>query len=240
MPPDGRQLRELRVTGALDENKECRDPRRGAAVHAGHPDILHGCCMVRQPSAALAALPPGAAAILGSGTLYLDAGNSAFSTNLWRIDLPSGQAAQLTHNPGQDGISNFSASPRRTGHGRRGQHCRCPGPALATAMPSRSATAAAMTPRSTARRADRLRTRSSRLGRRLSTGSCCGTVSSHRPARSSMKPNSKISAFPDGPLTAKNSSSGSHRTMRHIHQQIRHIREACRHHHCGAGRLAAH
>jgi hypothetical protein len=58
-----------------------------------------------------AALPQGAAAILGSGTLYLDAGNSAFSTNLWRIDLPSGQATQLTDNPEQDGISNFSASP---------------------------------------------------------------------------------------------------------------------------------
>jgi hypothetical protein len=57
-----------------------------------------------------AALPPGTAAILGSGTLYLDAGDGAFSTNLWRIDLPSGQAAQLTHNPEQDGISNFSAS----------------------------------------------------------------------------------------------------------------------------------
>lgn len=60
---------------------------------------------------ARAALPSGAAAILGSGTLYLDAGNSAFSTNLWRVDLPSGRATQLTHNPGQDGISNFSASP---------------------------------------------------------------------------------------------------------------------------------
>jgi hypothetical protein len=58
-----------------------------------------------------AELPPGAAAVLGSGTLYLDAGNGAFSTNLWRIDLPSGQATQLTHNPEQDGISNFSASP---------------------------------------------------------------------------------------------------------------------------------
>jgi hypothetical protein len=58
-----------------------------------------------------AALPPGAAAVLGSGTLYLDAGNSAFSANLWRIDLPSGHAAQLTRNREQDGISNFSASP---------------------------------------------------------------------------------------------------------------------------------
>lgn len=58
-----------------------------------------------------AALPQGAAAVLGSGTLYLDAGSSAFSTNLWRIDLPSGRASQLTHNAAQDGISNFSASP---------------------------------------------------------------------------------------------------------------------------------
>ncbi len=57
------------------------------------------------------ALPPGAAAILGRGTLYLDAGNGAFGANLWRISLPSGQAAQLTRNPRQDGISNFSASP---------------------------------------------------------------------------------------------------------------------------------
>lgn len=60
---------------------------------------------------ASAALPPGAAAILRSGTLYLDAGNGAFGANLWRIDLPSGHSAQLTRNPAQDGISNFSASP---------------------------------------------------------------------------------------------------------------------------------
>jgi hypothetical protein len=84
---------------------------RGAALLCALA-ILTSCTSADGSSAgARAALPPGAAAVLGSGTLYLDAGNSAFSTNLWRISLPSGQAAQLTHNPGQDGISNFSASP---------------------------------------------------------------------------------------------------------------------------------
>jgi hypothetical protein len=74
--------------------------------------ILTSCTGAGGPAAgAGAALPPGAAVILGSGTLYLDAGDGAFSTNLWRIDLPSGHATQLTHNPEQDGISNFSASP---------------------------------------------------------------------------------------------------------------------------------
>ncbi len=92
------------------------------------------------------ALPPGAAAILGRGTLYLDAGNSTFSTNLWRISLPSGQAAQLTRNPRQDGISNFSASPAGLVMG----DCR-PAPSTSwtgsgTARPSRSATAAALPP----------------------------------------------------------------------------------------------
>lgn len=72
--------------------------------------ILTSCTGAGGSAGAGAALPPGAAAILGSGTLYLDAGTSAFSTNLWRIDLPSGRAVQLTHNPEQDGISNFSAS----------------------------------------------------------------------------------------------------------------------------------
>jgi len=84
---------------------------RGAAL-LGTLAILTSCSGAGGPASGVrAALPPGAAAILGSGTLYLDAGNSAFGTNLWQIDLPSGQAAQLTHNSGQDGISNFSASP---------------------------------------------------------------------------------------------------------------------------------
>lgn len=84
---------------------------RGAALVCALA-ILTACSGVGGTSAGVpAALPLGAAAILGSGTLYLDTGDGAFSTNLWRIDLPSGHATQLTDNPAQDGISNFSASP---------------------------------------------------------------------------------------------------------------------------------
>jgi hypothetical protein len=56
------------------------------------------------------ALPARAAAALGTGVLYVDAGPDPTSTNLWQIDLPSGKALQLTHNPRQYGVSNFHAS----------------------------------------------------------------------------------------------------------------------------------
>ena len=57
------------------------------------------------------ALPPGAARLLGQGSLYLLAGADPISANLWRVDLPSGRSTQLTFNPRQDGVSNFDASP---------------------------------------------------------------------------------------------------------------------------------
>jgi hypothetical protein len=55
-------------------------------------------------------LPAGATAVLGKGTLYLLLGNEAISANLWRVDLGSGLVRQLTFNPPQYGVSNFSAS----------------------------------------------------------------------------------------------------------------------------------
>lgn len=57
-----------------------------------------------------AVLPARAPAALGSGTLYLLLGNQDVSANLWRVDLPSGRTRQLTMNPSEDGVSNFSAS----------------------------------------------------------------------------------------------------------------------------------
>jgi hypothetical protein len=60
--------------------------------------------------AARRVLPAGAGAALGAGTLYLLLGNVAISANLWRVDLGSGRARQLTFNPPQYGVSNFSAS----------------------------------------------------------------------------------------------------------------------------------
>jgi hypothetical protein len=56
------------------------------------------------------ALPAGAAARLRAGTLYLLAGPGPFSANLWQVQLPSGKARQLTFNPPEYGVSNFSAS----------------------------------------------------------------------------------------------------------------------------------
>jgi hypothetical protein len=51
------------------------------------------------------------AAMLGTGYLYLLGGQNPISQNLWVITLPSGKTRQLTHNPAQDGVSNFNASP---------------------------------------------------------------------------------------------------------------------------------
>jgi hypothetical protein len=55
-------------------------------------------------------LPAGAAVRMQSGTLYLLAGPGPYSTNLWQVELPSGRSRQLTFNPPQYGVSNFSAS----------------------------------------------------------------------------------------------------------------------------------
>ncbi len=55
-------------------------------------------------------LPVGATGALGKGTLYLLLGDVAISANLWRVDLGTGRVQQLTFNPPQYGVSNFSAS----------------------------------------------------------------------------------------------------------------------------------
>lgn len=55
-------------------------------------------------------LPARAATDLGAGTLYLLLGSAAISANLWRVDLGTGRVRQLTFNPPQYGVSNFSAS----------------------------------------------------------------------------------------------------------------------------------
>jgi hypothetical protein len=55
-------------------------------------------------------LPGGAAGVLGKGTLYLLLGDEAISANLWRVDLGTERVQQLTFNPPQHGVSNFSAS----------------------------------------------------------------------------------------------------------------------------------
>lgn len=55
-------------------------------------------------------LPAGATGALGQGTLYLLLGNVPISANLWRVDLGTGRVRQLTFNPPQYGVSNFSAS----------------------------------------------------------------------------------------------------------------------------------
>lgn len=55
-------------------------------------------------------LPTGAAAVLGAGTLYLLLGDVPISANLWRVDLGTGRVRQLTFNPPDYGVSNFSAS----------------------------------------------------------------------------------------------------------------------------------
>jgi hypothetical protein len=69
------------------------------------------CAAAGGPSASRPhALPPGVAGLLGSGTLYLLAGPGPFSANLWRVQLPSGATRELTFNPPEYGVSNFSAS----------------------------------------------------------------------------------------------------------------------------------
>lgn len=55
-------------------------------------------------------LPAGATEALGPGTLYLLLGDVPVSANVWRVDLRFGRARQLTFNPPQYGVSNFSAS----------------------------------------------------------------------------------------------------------------------------------
>jgi hypothetical protein len=61
-------------------------------------------------SAVRPVLPAGAVGVLGKGTLYLLLGDEAISANLWRVDLGAERVQQLTFNPPQYGVSNFSAS----------------------------------------------------------------------------------------------------------------------------------
>lgn len=55
-------------------------------------------------------LPAGSAAAMGPGTLYLLLGDVAISANLWQMDLDTGRVKQMTSNPPEHGVSNFSAS----------------------------------------------------------------------------------------------------------------------------------
>jgi hypothetical protein len=83
-----------------------------AAVACAALAGLAGCSpgsTVARP-AARRVLPAGAGATIGAGTLYLLLGNQAISANLWRADLRTGRVRQLTFNPPQYGVSNFSAS----------------------------------------------------------------------------------------------------------------------------------
>jgi hypothetical protein len=85
---------------------------RGAALVCARA-ILTACSGSGGPAAGVPlALPRGAPAVLGSGTLYLNAGNSAFSANLWRIGARAGPGPRRASARRPAGLS-VAVQPRR-------------------------------------------------------------------------------------------------------------------------------